>query len=66
MKVVVDLGKCVGGGQCVRAAPTVFSQNEDDGLAIVLMEHPPQALSEQVNDAARLCPAGAITIENDG
>ena len=38
MRIKVDATKCIGAGLCVVAAPEVFSQNEDDGLVIVLQE----------------------------
>jgi ferredoxin len=46
MKIKVDATRCIGAGLCVVAAPEVFSQNEDDGLVIVLQEYPPQHLHE--------------------
>lgn len=58
----IDASKCVGGGMCVMAAPTVFAQNEDDGLVIVLDEDPPPEQHEAVREAARLCPAMVIKI----
>jgi len=63
MKIKIDIDKCVGGGQCVVASPLVFAQNEDDGLVIVLQESPPAELHESVRDAARLCPALVIHLE---
>jgi ferredoxin len=56
----VDL--CVGGGMCVMAAPAVFSQDEDDGLVVVLDDNPPAEEHEAVREAARLCPAMAIHV----
>jgi ferredoxin len=58
-----DADMCVGGGMCVLAAPAVFAQNEDDGLVVVLDEHPPEAEHEAVREAARLCPAMAIVVD---
>lgn len=65
MKIKVDATKCIGAGLCVVAAPQVFSQNEDDGLVIVLQESPPPELHASVREAARLCPALVITCEDD-
>ena len=58
----VDVSKCVGGGQCVVAAPKVFAQNEDDGLVKVLEHNPPPEEHELVREAARLCPALCIHV----
>jgi ferredoxin len=63
MRIKVDATKCIGAGLCVVAAPEVFSQNEDDGLVIVLQEYPPQHLHEACREAARLCPALVISFD---
>ena len=63
MKIKVDATKCIGAGLCVVAAPEVFSQNEDDGLVIVLQERPPPHLHEACREAARLCPALVISFD---
>lgn len=63
MKVTVDQDKCVGAGQCVLAAPDVFDQSEDDGIVVLLQEIPPAALEDDVRQAARVCPALAIEID---
>jgi cytochrome P450/ferredoxin len=59
----VDADRCVGGGLCAMAAPAVFSQSDDDGLVVVLDEHPPAGEDAAVREAARLCPALAIHVE---
>jgi ferredoxin len=51
MKVVVDEDKCVAAGQCVSAAMDVFDEN------------PPAELADDVRNAAAVCPALAIRIE---
>ena len=62
MKVVVDFDLCMGNAQCMLAAPQVF-EVRDDGMLYVLQEEPPEALREVVENAARVCPTQAITIE---
>lgn len=65
MKITVDMDKCIGAGLCVVAAPKVFAQNDDDGLVIILDENPPADQHEAVREAARLCPALVIKLQDD-
>ncbi|MCM2393536.1 ferredoxin [Streptomyces albipurpureus] len=62
MKIHIDEAKCVGGGQCVVAAPEVFDQRDEDGVAFLLMENPGSELHASVQEAALLCPAVAIAV----
>jgi ferredoxin len=62
MRVVVDMSQCVGNAQCVIFAPEVFDVL-DDGSLQLLQERPAEELREKVVEAARWCPAQAITIE---
>ncbi|MER5748299.1 ferredoxin [Streptomyces sp. NPDC002088] len=61
MKVVVDMNKCQDHGQCVFAAPDVFSFDEAGRLAYV--SDPDDALRDEVEEAADVCPLQAIRIE---
>ena len=63
-KVHVDEDLCIGAGQCVLVAPRIFDQ-DDRGLVILLDATPPPALHEAARKAAKLCPARAITIEEE-
>jgi ferredoxin len=63
MKIVLDQDKCVASGQCVLAAPEVFDQRDDDGIAVLLREHPVTGKEESVREAGRICPAAAIRVE---
>ncbi|WP_060887902.1 ferredoxin [Streptomyces caniscabiei] len=63
MKVVIDDEKCVAAGQCVAAAVDVFDQREEDGIVVLLNETPPAELADDVRNAAAVCPALAIRIE---
>ena len=63
-KVHVDEDLCIGAGQCVLVAPQIFDQ-DDKGLVILLDAAPPRALHEAARKAAKLCPARAITIEQE-
>lgn len=63
MKVILDQNRCVASGQCVVAAETVFDQRDDDGIAILLEENPPREREDEVRQAAAVCPALAITLQ---
>jgi ferredoxin len=63
LKVSIDRGKCVGSGNCVYIAPDIFSQDDDDGMVILLTERPDASLSEAVAEAARQCPSMAIQLK---
>jgi ferredoxin len=63
MNVGIDEEKCVGSGQCVLAAPDVFDQRDSDGIVALLQDTPPESRLANVREAATLCPAGAIRIQ---
>jgi ferredoxin len=63
MRIVIDRSKCVGGGNCVLTAPAVFTQDDEDGLVLVLNSTPPADQWEAVRLAAELCPAKVISVE---
>lgn len=62
MRVELDVPKCVASGQCVMAAPDIFDQRDEDGVAILLQEHPDGALVTMAREAAAICPAAAISV----
>ena len=64
MKVTVDKDKCIASGQCVLTAPDVFDQQEEDGIVVLLNPNPPAGLAADVKQAAAVCPALAITVED--
>lgn len=61
MKICVDLKKCQLHGQCIIAAPEIFSFNDNGELKWI--ESPDEPLRKQAEDAADVCPEQAITIE---
>ncbi|MGW0999408.1 ferredoxin [Streptomyces sp. NPDC002520] len=61
-KISAERGRCVGAGQCVLAAPTVFDQDEEEGLVLVLDEKPPASQSDAVREAVWACPSGALAL----
>ena len=60
MKITVDMDKCQHYGQCTFEAPTVFALNDDDKLEYV--GEVDDALADQVEAAAEVCPMQAIEI----
>lgn len=64
MKITVDQDKCVASGQCVTAAADVFDQRDEDGVVVLLTDNPPEALAADIHQAAAVCPALAIQVED--
>lgn len=62
MKILIDEDKCVGAGQCVLSAADVFDQRDEDGIVVLLDDHPPHSSLAQVKEAAARCPALAIEV----
>ncbi|MEU6607191.1 ferredoxin [Streptomyces shenzhenensis] len=62
MRVELDEPRCVASGQCVLAAPEVFDQRDEDGIAFLLDERPAEASLEGVREAVVVCPAAAIRL----
>ncbi len=62
MKVKVDRDLCIGVGNCVAFAPTVFKLDEEN-KAVVL--DPSSVDDEPLIEAAESCPEQAIIIEDD-
>ncbi|MCF3961100.1 ferredoxin [Streptomyces fuscigenes] len=63
MKIHLDQDRCVASGQCVLAAPDVFDQREEDGIAILLDAEPSAETAPDVRQAETVCPALAIRLE---
>ncbi len=62
MKVKVDRDLCIGVGNCVAYAPTVFALDEEN-KAVVL--DPSSVDDETLLEAAESCPENAIIVEDD-
>ncbi|MCY0949956.1 ferredoxin [Streptomyces sp. H27-S2] len=60
MQITVDMNLCESHGQCVFAAPEVFSFDDEDYL--VYDAAPSDALLDKAEKAAAVCPARAITV----
>ena len=71
MRITVDLNKCNDHGQCVFSAPAVFSLDADGKLSFrgeatgtYVSGELDDALRDDVEEAADVCPLQAITIED--
>ncbi len=62
MKVKVDRELCIGVGNCVAIAPTVF-RLDDQNRAVVLA--PDSVDEETLMEAVESCPENAIIVEDD-
>lgn len=60
MRISIDRDTCIGSGNCVHWAPTVFDQ-DDEGYAIVIDAD--GAPEDKIREAARNCPTRSITVE---
>lgn len=58
--VTVDRSKCIGSGNCVMWAEGTFDLDDDE---LVTLHEDSDDPSESIQEAARNCPAGAITAE---
>jgi ferredoxin len=65
MRIAVDPDKCCAAGQCVLAAPELFDQRDEDGIVILLTPGPAPEQHAVAREAAQICPAAAIFIEEN-
>jgi ferredoxin len=63
MRVVVDWDVCESNAVCQGVAPEVFEVRDDDNLYL-LIEEPDESLRPKVEQAVRMCPKQAISIED--
>ena len=63
MRVVVDWDVCESNAVCQGIAPEVFEVRDDDNLYL-LIEQPDESLRPKIEQAVRMCPKQAISIED--
>jgi ferredoxin len=61
MRIVVHRGLCDGNGECVKAAPALLAQGEDE-LVVLRRESFGEADRAAAEAAVRLCPKGALRL----
>ena len=59
LKPAVNQVKCVGSGDCIETAPTVFTLNDEGKSEVIDAAGVPEAA---ILAAARACPVKAITV----
>jgi len=62
MKIVVDRDLCESNGLCVDACPEAFRLDGNDQL-VILIDRPGEELRAKVEQAVRVCPRQALSIE---
>jgi len=62
LEVRVDRELCIGAGNCVAAAPTVFRLDKSNKAVIL---KPESVDDDTLMNAAESCPVDAIIIEDD-
>ena len=60
--VSIDQSRCIGAGNCVHIAPTVFQLDEEN---IAYLLDPGSVDDETMLDAARSCPTNAIYLDTE-
>ncbi len=60
-KIVVDKDACIGAGTCVVLAPNAF-ELDSKGIANVKMDAINQHTYDELLEAAKSCPTGAIKL----
>jgi ferredoxin len=62
VKIRVDRDLCIGVGNCVAYAPTVFELDEENKAVIL---DPSSVDDNTLLEAAKSCPESAILVEDD-
>jgi ferredoxin len=63
IRIEVDRGLCIGSGDCVDTAPSVFELDSEDKARVI---DPDGDDTQIVLDAAMNCPVTAIFVEGEG
>jgi len=62
-KIVADLDRCVGAGQCVLTDPDAFDQRDEDGTVVVLHNAPAdEEALQRAREAVEICPSRALSL----
>ncbi len=58
----MDYDVCASTGACTQVCPEVF-EVRSDGFLYILIDEPGESLRTAVEQAASMCPTGAISLE---
>jgi ferredoxin len=61
MKVEADREVCIQAGNCVMVADSLFDQ-DDDGIVVVLVDEVPEGEEDRAREAVKMCPSQALTL----
>jgi ferredoxin len=61
VRVTADRDVCISAGNCVMVADTVFDQ-DDDGIVTVLVDEIPEDQEGNAREAVKLCPSQALRV----
>jgi ferredoxin len=61
VKITADREVCIQAGNCVMVADSLFDQ-DDDGIVVVLVDEVPAGEEDRARDAVKLCPSQALSI----
>jgi len=62
MKIVADLERCIGAGQCVANAERFFTQDEETGQVVIQVPTVTETEREEVEMAIYACPTRALSL----
>jgi ferredoxin len=61
VKIEADREVCIQAGNCVMATDTLFDQ-DDDGVVVVLVDEVPEDEEDHAREAVKLCPSQALRV----
>ncbi|GIF09126.1 ferredoxin [Actinoplanes siamensis] len=62
-RIVADLDRCVGSGQCVLTDPDAFDQSDEDGTVVLLQDAPADDEAwKRARIAVEICPSRALSL----
>lgn len=64
-RLTLDLDACNGNGLCALESPTLFGVDDTTGQGVLRAERLDEDQRRQAEAAARVCPVGAIAIEEE-
>lgn len=66
MRIIADREACASAGMCALTAPEYFDQDDEDGRVVLLVAEGEVEVEDRddVADAVRLCPAGALRLDS--